>query len=245
MSQFKRFFTFVLAGMTALSLLAGCSQQSSSGSTSQSQPSSAAPSGSPASSSSEKPASKTDAAPSESQPASASSESAPAEPETGKTLVLYFSASGNTKAVAETIATAAGSELYELTPAEPYTSDDLRWTNPDSRVNTEHNDPAHRTAIAGELPDLAAYDTIFLGYPLWWREAPSIVWNFMENADLSGKTIVPFCTSGGSGMGSSATNLQSAASGASWLSGRRLNSGVSQSEIAQWVNGLELGISAE
>ncbi len=240
MSQFKRFFTFVLAGMTALSLLAGCSQQSFSGSTSQSQPSSAAPSGSPASSSSENPASKTDAAPSESQPASASSESAPAEPETGKTLVLYFSASGNTKAVAETIATAAGSELYELTPAEPYTSDDLRWTNPDSRVNTEHNDPAHRTAIAGELPDLAAYDTIFLGYPLWWREAPSIVWNFMENADLSGKTIIPFCTSTSDGIEGSVETLRGMAPAANWMQGRRFGENLNESAVTQWVNSLEL-----
>ena len=115
---------------------------------SQRQPSPAAPSGS-------------QPAPVPESPASQPKAPAPTEPETGKTLVLYFSASGNTKAVAETIATAAGAELYELTPAQPYTNDDLRWTNPDSRVNTEHNDPAHRTAIAGEFPDLAAYDTIF------------------------------------------------------------------------------------
>ena len=240
MSQFKRFFTFVLAGMTALSLLAGCSQQSSSGSTSQSQPSSAAPSGSPASSSSENPASKTDAAPSESQPASASSESAPAEPETGKTLVLYFSASGNTKAVAEVIAKTVGADTYELTPAEPYTSADLNWTDENSRVNREHNDPSHRTALAG-TPDLSGYDTIFLGYPLWWREAPSIVWNFVENTDLSGKTMIPFCVHGGSGFSGTVRTLRQLEPGAEVLDGltiSRNSIGGAEQEIVTWVNGL-------
>ena len=161
MKKMKKILLSVFAGLTVLSMLAGCAQQPSSGSPSQSQPSPAPPSGS-------------QPAPAPEAPASQQEAPAPAEPETGKTLVLYFSASGNTRAVAETIAQATGAELYELTPEEPYTGDDLRWTNPDSRVNAEHNDPAHRTAIAGELPDLSAYDTIFLGYPLWWREAPAL-----------------------------------------------------------------------
>ena len=142
--------------------------------------------------------------------------------------------------MAETIAQAAGAELYELTPAEPYTDADLNWTVPDSRVNTEHNDPSHRTAIAGELPDLAAYDTIFLGYPLWWREAPSIVWNFMENADLSGKTMIPFCTSTSSPFGSSGDTLKGMAPNANWLAGERFGENLNESAVTQWVNSLNL-----
>lgn len=227
MFQSKRFFTFVLAGMTALSLLAGCAQQPSSSSQppSQSSASTADPGSQPAS-----------------IPAPESSaESVPAEPEGGKTLVVYFSASGNTKAVAETIATTAEAELYELLPVEPYTDADLNWRNADSRVNAEHNDPAHRTAIAGELPDLAAYDTIFLGYPLWWREAPSIVWNWMENADLSGKTMIPFCTSMSDGIAGSVETLRGMAPSANWLDGMRFGETLNEAAVTDWVNGLDLG----
>ena len=167
-----------------------------------------------------------------SQPESASD--APEETGGPKVLVAYFSATNTTKGVAETIAASTGGDLYAITPAQPYTSADLNYNDDNSRSTKEMNDPSARPEISGSVADMAQYDIVFLGYP-----------TCVENFDLSGKTIVPFCTSGGSGMGSSATNLQSAASGASWLSGRRLNSGVSQSEIAQWVNGLELGISAE
>lgn len=214
----------ILLAMVLLALTA-CGNNSPS----QRQPSSTAPSSSQSAPVPESPASQPEA------PASAET-----EPETGKTLVLYFSASGNTKAVAETIATAAGAELYELTPAQPYTNDDLRWTNPDSRVNTEHNDPAHRTAIAGEFPDLAAYDTIFLGYPLWWREAPSIVWNFVENADLSGKTMIPFCTSTSDGIAGSVETLKAMAPDADWLDGMRFGENLNETAVTQWVNSLNL-----
>ena len=178
-----------------------------------------------------------------SQPESASD--APEETGGPKVLVAYFSATNTTKGVAETIAASTGGDLYAITPAQPYTSADLNYNDDNSRSTKEMNDPSARPEISGSVADMAQYDIVFLGYPIWWGEAPRIINTFVESYDLSGKTIVPFCTSGGSGMGSSATNLQSAASGASWLSGRRLNSGVSQSEIAQWVNGPELGISAE
>lgn len=226
MKKMKKILLSVFAGLTVLSMLAGCAQQPSSGSPSHSQPSPAAPSGS-------------QPAPVPEAPASQPEAPAPAEPETGKTLVLYFSASGNTRAVAETIAQAAGAELYELTPEEPYTGDDLRWTNPDSRVNAEHNDPAHRTAIAGELPDLSAYDTIFLGYPLWWREAPSIVWSLVENTDLSGKTIIPFCTSTSDGIAGSVETLRGMAPAANWLGGMRFGETLNETAVTQWVNSLE------
>ena len=170
---------------------------------------------------------------------SESAPEAPVEPESGKTLVVYFSASGNTKAVAEVIAKTVGADTYELTPAEPYTSADLNWTDENSRVNREHNDPSHRTALAG-TPDLSGYDTIFLGYPLWWREAPSIVWNFVENADLSGKTMIPFCTSTSSPFGSSGDTLKGMAPNANWLAGERFGENLNESAVTQWVNSLNL-----
>ena len=140
--------------------------------------------------------------------------------------------------MAETIAQAAGAELYELTPAEPYTSDDLRWTNPDSRVNTEHNDPAHRTAIAGELPDLSAYDTIFLGYPNWWNTMPMVLFTFLEHYDWTGTRIIPFCTNEGSGIGDSVRDIKKICKGADVDSGASFTgSRVSASErkIVEWA----------
>ena len=136
-----------------------------------------------------------------------SSSTAPAEsepetqPETGKTLVIYYSASGNTARVAKDIAEAAGADLFEIVPTEVYTSEDLNWTNPDSRVSREHDDESLRDVplTTTEGPDWDSYDTVFIGYPIWWGEAPRIVSTFMESYDFSGKTIVPFCTSGGSG----------------------------------------------
>lgn len=182
-----------------------------------------------------------------SQPESTSEpvEDAPEETVGGKVLVAYFSATNTTEGVAQTIAASVGADLYEITPAQPYTSADLNYNDDNSRSTKEMNDPSARPEISGSVADMSQYDIVFLGYPIWWGEAPRIINTFVESYDFSGKTIVPFCTSGGSGMGSSATNLQSAASGATWLSGRRLNSGVSQSEIAEWVNGLGLELSAE
>ena len=162
-----------------------------------------------------------------------------------KVLVAYFSATGTTARKAELIAGATRGKIAEIVPEETYSSADLDWNNPRSRSSSEMKNPASRPAIKKEDIDINGYDVVFLGYPIWWGEAPRIINTFVESYDLSGKTIVPFCTSGSSGIGSSATNLQSAASGASWLSGQRLNSGVSQSEIAQWVNGLGLELSAE
>ena len=154
-------------------------------------------------------------------------------------LVAYFSATNTTEGVAETIAASVGGELYEITPAEPYTSADLDWNDDNSRSTIEMNDPSARPAISGSVEDLSQYDVIFLGYPIWWGEAPRIINTFIESYDFSSKTIVPFCTSGGSGMGSSATNLHSAASGANWLSGSRLSG---STDIAEWVAGLELDL---
>ena len=181
-------------------------------------------------------------APTSSEPEASQQETTPETPEEsseGKVLVAYFSATNTTEGVAETIAASVGGELYEITPAEPYTSADLDWNDDNSRSTIEMNDPSARPAISGSVEDLSQYDVIFLGYPIWWGEAPRIINTFIESYDFSGKTIVPFCTSGGSGMGSSATNLHSAASGANWLSGSRLSG---STDIAEWVAGLELDL---
>lgn len=242
----KKVSCAVLALAMAFSL-AACGQPAASSSQSQ-QPSSSSEASEPVSStessaSSEETSSSSDAASSESSALEQAGQ--PAEPEsTGGTLVVYFSASGNTKAVAETLADTLDAELYELVPEQPYTDDDLNWNNPDSRVNAEHEDPSHRTAIAGGIPDLSGYDTILLGYPLWWREAPSIVWNFVENSDLAGKTVIPFCTSMSDGFGSSGDTLAGMAPDANWMDGQRFGENLDAAAVTQWANSLGLDAAA-
>lgn len=158
----------------------------------------------------------------------------------GKTLVAFFSATGNTKAVAEVIAAEKNGELYEIVPEASYTSADLDWTVQTSRSNKEHEDSSIRPAIAGDTKDLSGYDTIFIGYPLWWGEAPNIVWNFVESSDLSGKTVIPFATSSSSGFGSSGETLAGFAPDADWLDGQRFRSGVADADVQSWVSGLNL-----
>lgn len=180
----------------------------------------------------------------ESSPAETPAE-APAESTgAGGVLVAYFSATGNTRGVAELIAAELGADVYEIVPEEPYTEADLDYSDSSSRTSAEMNDPDARPAISGALPDAAQYDVVFLGYPIWWGQAPRIVSTFLEGCDLSGKTVVPFCTSGGSGIGSSAADLAALAEGAQWLEGRRFGAGASAEEVAEWVNGLELAPAA-
>ena len=143
----------------------------------------------------------------------------------GKTLVAYFSAGGVTRAVAERLAAAAGADLFEIRPAVPYTAADLDWTNKKSRSSVEMNDPAARPAIAGELPEMDRYDTVFLGFPIWWYVEPRIVDTFMEACDIAGKTFIPFATSGGSGVEGAARNLQKAYPQAQWKAGKLLGGG--------------------
>ena len=157
-----------------------------------------------------------------------------------KVLVAYFSATGTTKGVAEHIANGLNADIYEIVPEDPYTDADLNYNDNNSRTTIEMNDPNARPAISGSVENMAQYDIIFVGYPIWWGEAPRIVSTFMESYDFSGKTIVPFCTSGGSGIGSSASNLERLTSGATWLDGRRLNGSDSQDTVMEWVNGLGL-----
>ncbi len=149
----------------------------------------------------------------------------PEQPTESKVLVAYFSATGTTEGVAEAIHNqVSGSYLYRITPAVPYTSADLNY-NSDCRANREQNDPAARPAISGSVENIEQYDVIFIGYPIWWGQAPKIIYTFFEsyNYDFEGVTIIPFCTSGGSGMGSSATNLHSLAPQAIWKSGARIS----------------------
>jgi len=157
-----------------------------------------------------------------------------------KVLVAYFSATGTTEGVAEHIADGLNADIYEIVPKEPYTDADLNYNDNNSRTTIEMNDPDTRPAISGSVEDMDQYDIVFIGYPIWWGEAPRIVSTFVESYDFSGKTIVPFCTSGGSGMGSSATNLEQLTSGAEWLSGERLSGSDSQDTVMEWVNGLGL-----
>lgn len=157
-----------------------------------------------------------------------------------KILVAYFSATNTTEGVAEQIADVLGADLYEIAPEEPYTDDDLDYNDDNSRTTIEMNDPSVRPAISGSVENMDEYGIVFLGYPIWWGEAPRIMSNFMESYDFSGKTIVPFCTSGGSGIGSSAERLAELTEGAQWAEGERFSGSVSRDEIADWVNSLGL-----
>lgn len=163
-------------------------------------------------------------------------------PETqgNKVLVAYFSATGTTQGVAEHIANGLNADIYEIIPEEPYTDADLNYHDNNSRSTIEMNDPSSRPAISGSVENMEEYDIVFIGYPIWWGEAPRIVSTFVESYDFSGKTVVPFCTSGGSGVGSSASNLEQLTSGATWMEGRRLNGSDSQEKVMEWVNGLGL-----
>lgn len=177
-----------------------------------------------------------------------SSSTAPAEsepetqPETGKTLVIYYSASGNTARVAKDIAEAAGADLFEIVPTEVYTSEDLNWTNPDSRVSREHDDESLRDVplTTTDVPDWDSYDTVFIGYPIWWGIAAWPVDTFVKNNDFTGKTVIPFATSSSSGMGQSGSLLADMAGTGEWQEGQRFSSGVSSDDVQSWVNGLGL-----
>lgn len=156
-----------------------------------------------------------------------------------KKLVAYFSASGTTARVAKDLAQAAGADLYEIKPAEPYTSEDLNWMNRKSRSSIEMNDRSFRPAIAGKDANIAAYDTILLGFPIWWGVAPTVVNTFLETYDFSGKKIVLFATSGGSGFGPTARELKkSVATDTTVVEGRLLNRHMSQPELKKWVDSL-------
>ena len=164
---------------------------------------------------------------------------------TSKILVAYFSATGTTEGVAETAADVMGADIYEIVPEVPYTSADLNYSDNNCRSTKEMNDPNARPEINGSVENMDQYDIVFIGYPIWWGEAPRIVSAFMESYDFSGKTIVPFCTSGGSGVGSSAKNLENLTSGATFADGQRLNGNASRDDVTKWIDDLNLSISTK
>ncbi len=178
------------------------------------------------------------------QPTNAPSSAAPdasAAP-SGKVLVVYYSASGNTERVAKDIADAAGADLFEITPTEVYSDDDLNWRNSDSRVSREHDDESLRDVplTTTEVPDWDSYDTVFIGYPIWWGIAAWPVDGFVEANDFTGKTVIPFCTSASSGLGESGELLAQLAGTGNWLAGERFSSGASAETVQAWAAGLGL-----
>lgn len=181
---------------------------------------------------------------SESQSTQAASESA-ANKETSaasKALVVYYSATGNTKTAAEYIANATGGDLFEIEPKDPYTDDDLNYNNDNSRVSREHEDESLRDVelVADTVENWDNYDTVFIGYPIWWGIAAWPVNNFVKNNDFTGKTVIPFCTSSSSGLGESGSLLEEMAGTGNWQEGQRFRSSVSEEDIQAWVDDLGL-----
>lgn len=153
----------------------------------------------------------------------------------GKTLVAYFSASGVTEKLAKTLSEAIGADLYEIRPAEPYTSADLDWMDKKSRSSIEMKNKSFRPAVVGKVENIGQYDRIFVGFPIWWYVAPTIINTFLEQYDLTGKVIVPFATSGMSGMGNTNAELRNSCKGADLREGKRFSSSAKASELKSWA----------
>ncbi len=155
-----------------------------------------------------------------------------------KTLVAYFSASGVTAGVAQKLANVLGADVHEIIPQEKYTGADLDWTNKKSRSSIEMNDKAFRPAIANKVENMGQYDTIYIGFPIWWYTAPTIINTFLEQYNLDGKTVVPFATSGSSQMGKTNDDLRKSCTGAILKEGKRFAAGVSESELKCWTDNI-------
>ena len=216
----KKLISVILTGIVAASMLAGC------GSSSKSQ---------------------TDNTESSSQnkvSSSSVSETAAADDteSAGKTLVVYYSATGTTKVVANYIADATGGDLFELEPVEPYTDEDLNWSNSDSRVSREHDDESLRDVdlVSTTVDNFDEYDEVLVGYPVWWGIAAWPVNQFIKNNEFTGKTVIPFCTSASSGLGDSGKFLEEMAGTGDWQEGMRFSSNASEEEVQDWVKSLNL-----
>ena len=157
-----------------------------------------------------------------------------------KILVAYFSASGETKKLAKTIAGVTGGDLFEIAPQVPYTAADLDWMDAGSRSTLEMKDEKSRPAMAGQVQDMGQYETVFVGFPIWWYQAPRIIETFLESYDFTGKKVVPFATSGGSGLGKTEDILKAVCPAAQWLPGKRLRSGESAGAVQGWVDKLDI-----
>ena len=218
----------VLTAAMSLSLLAGCGRQTQQ------------PAQTPAQNEeTQAPTNSGSTRPEDAQPG----ETAPVEDiPGGKTLVVYYSATGSTQAVAEYIADATGGDLFEIVPAEPYTSEDLNWTNSESRVSREHDDASLRDVelTTATVENWDEYDTVFIGYPIWWGVAAWPTDSFVSANDFTGKTVIPFCTSSSSGLGESGELLAELAGTGDWLEGQRFRSSVSENDVVEWVGGLGL-----
>ena len=162
--------------------------------------------------------------------------------DSGNVLVVYYSASGHTETVAGYIAQTTGGDIFEITPAQPYTDDDLNWSDSDSRVTREHEDESLRDVelTTTQVENLDSYDTVFIGYPIWWYDAAWPVEGFVTENDFTGKTVIPFCTSSSSGIGESGTRLAGLAGTGDWLEGQRFRSSASQEDVTAWVESLGL-----
>ena len=245
MKTSKRILAALLAALTLFSLTACASRQTQTAAPAQTtqQP---AQQETPAQDSTSNADSEEPAAPAQTEepdatePADEQPEETPAEG--GRALVVYYSASGNTATVAGYIADALGADTFELVPETPYSSDDLNWTVNGSRVNREHDDESLRdiALVADSVDNWDKYDTVFIGYPIWWAIAAWPVNNFVKNNDFTGKTVIPFCTSSSSGLGQSGELLAEMAGTGDWLDGQRFRSGASQSDVTDWVSSLNL-----
>ena len=231
MKTWKRLFGCLLAGTMLLSL-AACGQSGADSSTGaqssgqvQQEPAEATP--------------PVDASEDTAAPEDSGGESTA---ESGSVLVVYYSASGHTETVANYIAQATGGDIFEITPVQPYTDDDLNWSDSDSRVTREHEDESLRDVelTTTEVENWDSYDTVFIGYPIWWGIAAWPVDGFVEANDFTGKTVIPFCTSSSSGLGQSGDLLEELAGTGNWLEGQRFRGSTSEAEIQTWLDSLEL-----
>lgn len=157
-----------------------------------------------------------------------------------KNLVAYFSASGQTAKLAKTLAKVVDGTIYEILPKQPYTSADLNWQDKQSRSSIEMNDKSYRPEVANKVDDINQYDVIYVGFPIWWYVAPTIINTFLEQYDLTGKTVIPFATSGGSGMGNTSHELKVSCPNANLIEGKRFGANASENELKAWVSSLNI-----
>ena len=230
----KKIFTVFLIGVLTMGLLAGCGSSAGSNNSSTSQNTTEAAAENTESG---------ETAGAESETA-ADTEAAAGETtaDEGKTLVVYYSATGSTQAAAEYIAQSTGGDLFEIQPTEPYTSDDLNWSNSDSRVSREHDNEDERDVelVSTTVDNWDEYDTVFIGFPIWWGIAAWPVDNFIKANDFTGKTVIPFCTSASSGIGDSGNLLAAMAGTGDWQEGERFRSSASEADVTAWVESLGL-----
>lgn len=232
----KRMMAMLLAGAAALTLLAGCSSDTNSSGADNIQQEEQTEE-------TESQADGQDEADIETAADTQGSTDGAADPAAGgKTLVVYYSASGNTERIGNVIADAAGADVFVVEPAEPYSSDDLDYNDDNSRVSVEYENPDAREVelVSATVEDWEAYDTVFIGYPIWWGIAAWPLDGFVKANDFTGKTVIPFCTSASSGMGESGKLLSEMAGTGEWQEGTRFQSGASEEDVRDWVAGLGL-----